>query len=103
MSTATIVSNVTAADMAILGHSVYSSAMRSWALITNNDDEPSLLVLFREGGTVYRYAFRDWDAARTWDRLRMQDEEATCTEESVSWGRCFHHFLTSGAILPIAA
>ena len=33
--TATIATAITAADMDILGHSVSSSAMRSWALVTN--------------------------------------------------------------------
>jgi hypothetical protein len=104
MTTATIISPVSAESMTTLGHRVYSSAMQSWALIASNDDEPILLVLFREGGPVYRYAFKDWAAAREWDAIR-HDEQWAADEgaEPVSWGRCFHAFLREGLILPIAA
>jgi hypothetical protein len=103
MTTATAISPITADAMACLGHSVYSSAMRSWALITSNDNEPILLVLFREGGTVYRYAFKDWAAAREWDSIRHDEQWAAEEGEPVSWGRCFHRFMREGLILPIAA
>jgi hypothetical protein len=104
MITATIISPVTAEAVACLGHSVYSSAMRCWALVVNNDNDPELLVLFREGGTVYRYAFKDWAAAREWDAIRHDEQWAADEEaEPVSWGRCFHAFLREGLILPIAA
>ncbi len=104
MTTATAISPITADAMAVLGHSVYSSAMRSWALVVSNDDQPMLLVLFREGGTVYRYAFASWEAARSWDALRQQDDACGCGEdaEPVSWGRCFHRFMAEGLILPTA-
>ena len=101
MTTATIATAIPASHMASLGRSVYSSAMRSWALITSNENEPQLLVLFREGGTVYRYAFASWEAARDWDGLRQEDDYED--SEPVSWGRCFHRFMAEGAILPIAA
>lgn len=103
MSKATLATTFTADQMASLGRSVYSSAMRSWALITNNDNEPELLVLFREGGIVYRYAFSGWEAAREWDSIRHDEEAAAEDGEPVSWGRCFNRFLREGAILPIAA
>jgi hypothetical protein len=105
MTTATIATAIPAADMATLGHSVYSSAMRSWALVVNNDNDPELLVLFREGGTVYRYSFSGWEAGRSWDALREQDDACGYDDgaEPVSWGRCFHAFLRDGLILPIAA
>lgn len=99
MTTATIATTIPASSMASLGHSVYSSAMRSWALITNNDNDPELLVLFREGGTVYRYAFSSWEAARDWNSLRQEDDYED--SEPVSWGRCFNRFLREGDILPI--
>lgn len=102
MTTATIATAIPATAMATLGHSVYSSAMASWALITSNDNEPHLLVLFREGGTVYRYAFSSWEAARDWDSIRHDEQAAAEEGEPVSWGRCFHRFMTEGAILPIA-
>ena len=104
MTIATAISPVPAADMATLGHSVYSSAMRSWALVTSNDNEPMLLILFREGGTVYRYAFASWEAARSWDALREQDDACGYDDEAepVSWGRCFNRFLSEGLILPTA-
>ena len=101
MATATLATTITAQDMSYLGHSVYSSAMRSWALVTTNEGEPHLLILFREGGTVYRYAFRSWEDANDWDSLR--DAENHPDAEPVSWGRCFHRFLKEGAILSIAA
>ena len=103
MTTATIATAIPAESMATLGHSVYSSAMRSWALITSNDNEPHLLVLFREGGTVYRYAFSGWEAAREWDSIRHDEQAAAEEGEPVSWGRCFHRFMAEGEILPIAA
>ena len=100
-ATATLATAFTADAMRSLGHSVYSSAMVSWALIMTDDNQPHLLVLFREGGTVYRYAFSSWEAAREWDSLREEDD---CEEaEPISWGRCFHRFMKEGAILPIAA
>ena len=99
--TATIATAITAADMDILGHSVSSSAMRSWALVTNNDNDPELLVLFREGGTVYRYAFRDWTDASNWDALRYYDDANDA--EPVSWGGTLNRYLKSGALTPIAA
>jgi hypothetical protein len=97
MTTATATTDYSSADMLTLGHSVNSSAMRSWALVMT-EDGADLLVLFREGGTVYRYAFRSWEDARAWDALRDQSEDA----EPVSWGRALHRFLKSGALLPIA-
>jgi hypothetical protein len=101
MTTATVATAFAPEQMLYLGHSVYSSAMASWALITSNDDEPQLLVMFREGGTVYRYAFASWEAARDWDSLRQEDD---CEDaEPVSWGRCFHRFMAAGDILPITA
>ena len=103
MTVTTTATAIPAADMATLGHSVYSSAMRSWALVVSNDGDPILLILFREGGTVYRYAFRDWAAAREWDALRQQDDACGYDDaEPVSWGRCFHRYLSEGLILPTA-
>ena len=98
--TATIATAITAADMDILGHSVSSSAMRSWALVTNNDNDAELLVLFREGGTVYRYAFRSWTDANNWDAIRHWEVEDA---DPISWGGALNRFLKSGALLPIAA
>jgi hypothetical protein len=86
-------------DMRCLGHSVNSSAMRSWALV-QTDDGAELLVLFTTGDTVYRYGFRAWEDARAWDALRQQSEEEDA--DPVSWGRALHRFLKSGALLPIA-
>ena len=103
MTIATIATAFTADAMRSLGHSVYSSAMVSWALITSNDNEPHLLVLFRKGGTVYRYAFSSWEAAREWDSIRHDEQWAAEEGEPVSWGRCFHRFVAEGDILPIAA
>ena len=103
MTASTVATTFTADAMATLGHSVYSSAMRSWALVCNNDNDPELLILFREGGTVYRYAFSGWEAARDWDSLRHDEQAAAEDGEPVSWGRCFHRFMKDGAILPIAA
>jgi hypothetical protein len=88
----------TADHMLTLGVSVNSSAMRSWAIVMT-DEGADLLVLFREGGTVYRYAFRAWEDARAWDALREQSEEEDA--DPVSWGRALHRFLKSGALLPI--
>jgi hypothetical protein len=103
MPATTLATAFTADQMATLGHSVYSSAMRSWALVCSNDNDPELLVLFREGGTVYRYAFASWEVARDWDSIRHDEEAAAEEGEPVSWGRCFNRFLREGAILPIAA
>jgi hypothetical protein len=86
----------TAADMLTLGHSVSSSAMRSWAVVMT-DSGCDLLVLFREGGTVYRYAFRAWEDARSWDALREQSEEED--SDPVSWGRALHRFQREGALI----
>lgn len=98
--TATIAATITADQMDLLGHQVCSSAMISWALVTNNDNDPELLVLFRQGGTVYRYAFRSWTDASNWDALRYYDD---ADAEPVSWGGALHRFLNSGALVPIAA
>jgi hypothetical protein len=97
MTTATA---YTADQMRFLGHSVNSSAMRSWALVMNNDNDAELLILFREGGTVYRYAFNTWEDARAWDALREQSEDADA--EPVSWGKALHRFQREGALLPVA-
>ena len=96
---ATITTAFTPDQMLTLGHSVFSSAMRSWALVTNNDNDAELLVLFHSSDTVYRYAFRSWEDASDWDSL----DDSTADAEPVSWGHCFHRFLAEGAILPIAA
>jgi hypothetical protein len=86
-----------AADhMRTLGHSVSSSAMRSWAIVMT-DEGADLLILFREGGTVYRYAFRAWEDARAWDVLRQQSEEEDA--EPVSWGKALHRFQREGALI----
>lgn len=100
MTTATVATAYTAADMLTLGHSVNSSAMRSWALVMNNDNDAELLILFREGGTVYRYAFNTWEDARAWDALLEQGEDEDA--DPVSWGQALHRFLKGGALLPIA-
>jgi hypothetical protein len=97
MTTATA---YTADQMRFLGHSVNSSAMRSWALVMNNNNDAELLILFREGGTVYRYAFNTWEDARAWDALREQGEDADA--EPVSWGKTLHRFQREGALLPVA-
>lgn len=99
MATATATTAYTASDMLTLGHSVNSSAMRSWAIVMS-DEGSDLLILFREGGTVYRYSFNTWEDARAWDALREQSEEEDA--DPVSWGRALHRFLNSGALLPIA-
>jgi len=98
---ATIATAFTPDQMLTLGHSVFSSAMRSWALVVNNDNDAELLVLFNSSDTVYRYAFRDWSAASDWDAIRQEDDYEDA--EPISWGSCFHRFLAEGAILPIAA
>jgi hypothetical protein len=98
---ATIATAYTPDQMRYLGHQVSSNAMRSWALITNNDNDAELLVLFNSSDTVYRYAFRDWSAANEWDSIRQDDEYEDAAP--ISWGRCLHRFLSEGAILPIAA
>jgi hypothetical protein len=100
MATATATTAYTADQMRYLGHSVNSSAMRSWALVVT-DEGADLLVMFREGGTVYRYAFNTWEDARAWDALREQSEEEDA--EPVSWGGALNRFLKGGALLPIAA
>ena len=97
MATATTATAYTAEQMSALGCRVNSSAMRSWALV-QNDEGAELLVLFTTGDTVYRYAFNTWEDARAWDSLREQSEDA----EPVSWGQALHRFLKSGALLPIA-
>ena len=99
-TTTTATTAITADQMRFLGHSVSSTAMRSWAIV-QTDDGAELLVLFREGGTVYRYAFRAWDDARAWDALREQSEEVE--SDPVSWGKSLHLFLKDGALLSIAA
>jgi hypothetical protein len=98
MTTATAATAYTAEQMRYLGVSVNSSAMRSWAIVMT-DEGANLLVLFREGGTVYRYAFRAWEDARAWDALREQSEDEDA--DPVSWGGALHRFLKSGALLPI--
>jgi hypothetical protein len=98
---ATTATAFTPDQMLYLGHSVFSSAMRSWALVMNNDNDAELLVLFNSSDTVYRYAFRSWEDARNWDEIRKQGEDEDA--DRISWGRCFHRFLSEGAILPIAA
>jgi hypothetical protein len=75
--------------------------MRSWALVVNNDNDAELLVLFNSSDTVYRYAFRSWGDANDWNAIRQEDDYEDA--EPISWGRCFHRFLSEGAILPIAA
>jgi hypothetical protein len=100
--TTTIATAFTPDQMLSLGHSVFSSAMRSWALVMD-DNGAELLVLFHSNDTVYRYAFRGFDAARKWDGLRHWNDEAECEEEEVSWGRQFNTFLRQGWLLPIAA
>ena len=97
MTTATA---YTATDMLTLGHQVYSSAMRSWAIVMT-DNGAELLVLFREGGTAYRYAFCSWEDARNWDDLRQQSEEEDA--DRISWGGALNRYLKEGALLPIAA
>ena len=96
---ATIATAFTPDQMRYLGHSVSSSAMRSWALV-QGDDSAELLVLFNSSDTVYRYAFRSWEDAQNWDDLRQQGEDEDA--EPISWGRCLHRYLSEGAILPIA-
>ena len=93
--TATTAATITADQMDLLGHQVSSSAMVSWALVQTDNGTPELLVLFRQGGTVYRYAFRSWEDAQDWDALRDED--------AVSWGGALHRFMKDGALLPIAA
>lgn len=100
MATATATTAYTAEQMRYLGHSVTSSAMRSWALVVNNNDDAELLVLFNSTDTVYRYAFRSWEDARNWDDLRQQDESEDA--EPVSWGKAMHRYLSEGALLAIA-
>jgi hypothetical protein len=98
MATATA---YTPEQMRYLGHSVYSSAMASWALVMNDDNDAELLVLFNSGNTVYRYAFRSWADARNWDEMRQQ---ADCEDaEPISWGKALHRYLHEGALLPTAA
>lgn len=99
MTTATATA-ITADQMDLLGHQVSSSAMISWALVQTDDDTPELLVLFRQGGTVYRYAFRSWTDASNWDAIRHWEVEDA---DPISWGGALHRFLNSGALLPIAA
>jgi len=98
--TATTASTITADQMDMLGHQVSSSAMVSWALVQTDNGTPELLVLFRQGGTVYRYAFRSWTDAANWDALRCYDD---ADAEPVSWGSTLHRYLKNGALLPIAA
>ena len=97
---ATIATAFTADQMLTLGHQVNSSAMISWALV-QGEDSAELLVLFRQDGTVYRYAFRSWEDASNWDDLRQQDADADA--EPISWGRALHRYLKNGALLTIAA
>ena len=98
MTTATA---YTASDMLTLGHQVNSSAMRSWALVMNSDNDAELLVLFNSNDTAYRYAFRSWEDARNWDALRVMGEEEDA--DRISWGGALNRFLKEGALLPIAA
>lgn len=100
---ATATATITADQMRLLGVSVNSSAMRSWALVQSNDGDPELLVLFNSGETVYRYAFRSWDDARAWDDLRAQDDACSYDSdaEPVSWGQQLHRRLKEGAILTV--
>ena len=98
---ATIATAFTPDQMLTLGHSVFSSAMRSWALVVTNDNDPHLLVLFNSSDTVYRYSFRSWEDANEWDAIRQEDDYEDAAP--ISWGRCLHRFLSEGAILPIAA
>ena len=95
IAAAATAATITADQMRLLGHQVNSSAMVSWALVQTDNGTPELLILFREGGTVYRYAFPSWVDAQDWDALRDED--------AVSWGGALHRFLKSGALLPIAA
>jgi hypothetical protein len=98
--TATIAATITAVQMDLLGHQVSSSAIVSWALVQTDNGTPELLVLFRQGGTVYRYAFRSWTDASNWDALRYYDD---ADAEPVSWGGALHRYLNSGALMPISA
>ena len=95
MATATATA-YTAEHMLTLGVSVSSSAMRSWAIVMT-DNGADLLILFRQGDTVYRYAFRAWEDARAWDALREQHEDADA--DPVSWGGALHRFLREGALI----
>lgn len=95
MATATATA-YTADDMLTLGVSVSSSALKSWAIVMT-DNGADLLILFREGGTVYRYSFRAWEDARAWDALREQSEEEDA--DPVSWGKALHRFQREGALI----
>jgi len=91
MTTATA---YTANHMLTLGYRVSSSAIQSWAIVMN-DTGCDLLVLFRDGVTVYRFTFRSWEDARSWDMLRQLEDGS----EPVSWGKALYRFKRDGALI----